>query len=171
MMGRLWSVIARRRRRGRSWPRPARVILTAECLDDLAAQLLGDTHRGHEGIVYFLGLTTGTTTVALSAMRPEVCATSTSVDVGAPALGKIIQTAAASGLQVVGQLHTHPARAYHSAGDLAGMRIRHVGYFSIVVSDYGRHLPSLDAAHTLMWMPDGFHEVADPVHIFERLAA
>ena len=171
MIARLWSVIARRRRGGRSWRPPARVVLTTECRDELVAWLREGTRRGHESIVYFLGLTTGTTTLALSAMRPEAHATATSVDVSAPALGGIIRTAAESGLQVVGQLHTHPAHAYHSAGDLAGMHIRHAGYFSIVIPDYGCRLPSLDAAHTLMWTSDGFYEIDEPVRIFERLTS
>ena len=61
-----------------------------------------------------------------------------------------------AGLQVVGQLHTHPGEAHHSAGDLEGMRIRYPGYFSIVVPDYGSQLPSFKHAHILMWTPDGF---------------
>ena len=169
MIGNLWSAITGRRRPVRAWRPPFRVILTAQCRDGLAARLQEGTHQGREGIVYFVGLTTVTTTLALCAARPEAHATPTSVDVDAPAVGEIIRAAATSGLQVVGQLHTHPADAYHSAGDLSGMRIRHPGYFSIVIPDYGCQLPSLDAAHTLIWTSDGFRELDEPIQIFEGL--
>ena len=107
--------------------------MTAQCRDQLTEQLLRSVRKGHEGIVYFIGLTTGCTTLALSASAPEVAATPGSVDVSAAELGKVIRFANMSELQVVGQLHTHPGGAYHSDGDLAGMRIRYPGYCSIVV--------------------------------------
>ena len=120
----------------------------------------------HEGIVYFVGLTTGTTSLALSAMLPETVATPGSVDVAAHEIGKIVRAAAGAGLQVVGQLHTHPGEAFHSEGDLAGMRIRHPGYFSIVLPEHGTRLPSLEQAHTLMWTRRGFQEVDQSIRLF-----
>ncbi|MDE0077731.1 MAG: hypothetical protein OXO50_09440 [Caldilineaceae bacterium] len=143
------------------------VVITAQCHDQLAEQLRESIQQGYEGIVYFVGLTTGFTTLALAAMSPEVSATPGSVDVSAPELGKIIRFASLSGLQVVGQLHTHPCGAYHSDGDLAGMRIRHLGYCSVVVPNYGAQLPSLQDAHILMWTREGFQEVDQPIMIFE----
>ena len=120
----------------------------------------------HEGIIYFIGLTTGSTTLALSGVIPEAVSTPGSVDVAAMEIGKVGRLAMHAGLQVVGQLHTHPGEAHHSAGDLEGMRIRYPGYFSIVVSDYGSQLPSFKHAHILMWTPDGFQQVNQPVKVF-----
>ena len=145
------------------------VVMTTSCRDQLAGQLCGSIQRGHEGIVYFIGLTTGTTTVALSAVLPEATATPRSVDVTATEIGKVIRVAATSGLQVVGQLHTHPRDAYHGKGDLAGMNIRYPGYFSIVIPNYGVQLPSFHQAHTLMWTPGGFQEVDLPIKFFGGL--
>ena len=125
--------------------------------------------QGHEGIVYFVGLTDGATTMALYAMLPEVDSTRRSVDVSASELGKIIRSASEAGLQVVGQLHTHPADAYHSDGDLVGMRIRYPGYFSTVVSDYGVRLPSLRHSDTVMWTTGGFQKVDAPVRLVDVL--
>ena len=143
--------------------------MTTQCRNQLTEQLRGSFRRGHEGIVYFVGLTTGSTTLALSSMAPESDATAGSVDVSAVELGKVIRFAAMAELQVVGQLHTHPYGARHSDGDLTGMKIRHPGYFSIVVPNYGAELPSLGDAHILMWTPEGFQEVERPVTFFDGL--
>ena len=60
--------------------------------------------------------------------------------------GKVVRAAVDRGLQVVGQVHTHPGDAYHSDGDNAGARIAFTGYVSIVLPDYGRDLPALTRA-------------------------
>ena len=171
MMGRFWEALARPfRRTPQPLPRYT-VVMATQCRDQLTQQLRGSARRGLEGIVYFVGLTTGSTSLALSAMAPEVDATAGSVDVSAVELGKVIRFAALAELQVVGQLHTHPSGAYHSDGDLAGMRIRHPGYFSIVVPDYGVELPSLRYAHTLMWTAEGFVPVEKPITFFNGFGA
>ena len=145
------------------------VRITTNCRDQTTRHLHTSAQRGDEGIVYFVGLTNGTTSVALYGVRPEADATSRSVDVSAPALGKIIRSAAEVDLQVVGQIHTHPGGAYHSEGDLAGMRIRYPGYFSIVVPDYGARLPSFRHSHTVMWTTGGFQEIDAPVRLVDVL--
>lgn len=156
----------RSRRKGHVRPR-CTVAMTTRCFAQVFTELRESVISRREGIVYFIGLTTGTATVALSAKSPISTATATSVDVSARALGGIIRTAAASDLQVVGQLHTHPRGAHHSDGDLEGMRIRFPGYFSIVIPDYGTLLPSLDGGHALMWQSDGYREVNWPITLIE----
>ena len=171
MLGKSWAVLARPfRRTPQPLPRYT-VVMTTQCRDQLTEQLRGSVRRGHEGIVYFVGLTTESTTLALLAMIPKVSATPGSVDVSAAELGKVIRFAALSGLQVVGQLHSHPCGSYHSDGDLEGMRIRHPGYCSIVVPDYGARLPSFDHANTVMWTPEGFREVEQPIIFIDGLGA
>ena len=171
MLGKFWAALARPFRQPRQPLLNFTVVMTTQCRDQLTEQLHGSAQQGHEGIVYFVGLTTGSTTLAMTAITPEVSATSGSVDVSAPELGKIIRFAALSGLQVVGQLHTHPCGAYHSDGDLEGMRIRYPGYCSIVVPNYGAQLPSFRDAHTLMWTQEGFREVKQPLQFFDGLGA
>lgn len=146
-----------------------KVRMTTHCCDQTTKYLQASAQRGHEGIVYFVGMTNGTTTMALYAMLPEALSTPRSVDVSARELGKIIRSASEVGLQVVGQLHTHPRAAYHSDGDEVGMRIRYPGYFSIVVPDYGTRLPSFRQSHTLMWTTDGFQEIDTPVKLMDVL--
>ena len=171
MLGKFWAALARPFRRTPQPPPRFTVVMTTQCRDQLTGKLRGSVRRGHEGIVYFVGLTTGSTSLALCAMAPEVDATAGSVDVSALELGRVIRSAALAELQVVGQLHTHPSGAYHSDGDLEGMRIRHPGYFSIVVSNYGAQLPSFKDVHTLMWTPEGFREVEKPITFFDGLGA
>ena len=95
-MGKFWVALTRPfRRTPQPLPRYT-VVMTTQCRDQLTEQLRGSVRRGHEGIVYFVGLTTGTTTLALSAMAPEADATAGSVDVSAVELGKVIRFAAMS---------------------------------------------------------------------------
>ena len=56
-------------------PRPLvrfTVVMTTQCRDRIAEQLSDDIRRGHEGIIYFVGLTSGTTTLALLGVAPEL---------------------------------------------------------------------------------------------------
>lgn len=168
MIGRIWSLITTGLRRDPQHPPRPRVVMTAQCRDLMVSSLRRSSDRGHEGVVYFVGLTTGTTTLAVSAVFPDAVTTRGSFDVGAPELGKIIRTASMAGLQVVGQLHTHPRQASHSQGDIEGMRIRYPGYFSIVVPDYGALLPSFEQSHTLMWTTIGFQEIDESISVFQE---
>ena len=168
MIKSLRSLTKRRRRASHQPIGRYTVVMTSQCLEDVTEGMSTFIGLGHEGIVYFVGLTTGTTTLAVAAVFPEADTTPGGVDVSAPEVGKIVRVATASGLQVVGQLHTHPRTAFHSAGDLAGMRIRYPGYVSIVVPEYGVRLPSLRKSHTLMWVGDAFQEIAEPVRVWGR---
>ena len=47
------------------------------------------------------------------------------------------------------------------------MKIRHPGYFSIVVPEYGAELPSFEESDTLVWSSEGFREVNRPIKILE----
>ena len=123
-----------------------KLILTAACVEGLKDSLAPDTDKGHEGIAYLLGRTDGTATLAVSAFRPEATTTPGSFHVQPRAMARCVRAAAGLGLQVVAQVHTHPRRAYHSDGDVEGARIRYAGYASIVLPDYGRHLPRFEGA-------------------------
>ena len=169
MLNGLRSLVGRLRRRPAQPHRRCTVVMTSQCLADVTEGLSAGVERGHEGIVYFVGLTTGTTTLALATVVPEAATTPGSVDVSATEMGKVVSRAAEAGLQVVGQLHTHPGTAFHSAGDLAGMRIRYPGYISIVVPEYGSLLPSLQQSHTLMWIGAGFQEVDEPISLLREV--
>ena len=121
--------------------------------------------RGHEGITYLIGLTTGTTTLVASAKFPDAATTKGSFDVETKEMAKIVRDATESSLQVVGQIHTHPTNASHSKGDLKGMRIKYPGYFSLVLPRYGTLLPSLEGSHILMWDGREFQDLGNQVKI------
>ena len=156
-----------RRRKAPSASSPQRhtVVLTARCLQELTEGMATTAKRGHEGIAYLIGLTTGTTTLAASARFPDADTSQGSFNVGNKEMAKVVGEAASLNLQVVGQIHTHPMSAFHSTGDLIGMRIRYPGYFSLVLPKYGTLLPSLQDSHTLVWDGNGFREVAGPIPI------
>ena len=141
------------------------VVLTEHCLQEITQGMESNVQRRHEGIAYLIGLTTGTTTLAASARFPDAATTWGSFDVGNEEMAKVVGEAAGSNLQVVGQIHTHPMDAFHSKGDLEGMRIKYPGYFSLVVPEYGTLLPSLQDCHTLMWNGNEFQEVSGQVKI------
>lgn len=125
---------------------PCRVIFTESCLNGMRSCMAPEIELGHEGIAYLLGLTNGDSTVIVAAIRPESHTTVGSFNVSSVAMARVVRTANNVGLQVVGQVHTHPGSAYHSGGDDDGARIAYDGYVSIVVPDYGRELPSLRGA-------------------------
>lgn len=141
-------------------PRP-RVVLTESCVSALCECMEPEIRRGHEGVAYVLGQTDGVATLAITAIRPQAVTTRGSFSVSAPAMAQVVRTAIRAGLQVVGQVHTHPGKAYHSDGDVEGARIVYGGFVSVVLPDYGRRLPALDGAALYMYRGGaGFVEVA-----------
>lgn len=133
---------------------PNRVVLTATCRDALQEGLAPEIASQHEGIVYLLGQTDGFTSLAASVYRPNATTTAGSFLVEPKAMRRVVDAASANGLQVVGQLHTHPKQAFHSPGDETGTLIRFNGFISIVLPDYGAHLPSLEGAAIYMFRSD-----------------
>jgi len=146
-------------------PPPPRLVLTESCVSALSECMESEIRRGHEGVAYMLGQTDGATTLAIATIRPQAVTTRGSFSVRAPAMAQVVRTAVRAGLQVVGQVHTHPGTAYHSDGDVEGARIVYRGFVSIVLPDYGRRLPALDGAAFYMFRGEpGFAEVA-PEHV------
>ncbi len=137
----------RRKPRFKPGPPPApRLVISEACIAALGECLAPEIRKGHEGIAYLLGQSDGVTTLAVAAMRPESRTTRGSFAVSAPAMARVVRAAVDHGLQVVGQVHTHPGEAFHSEGDDEGARIAYSGYVSIVLPDYGRRLPALAGA-------------------------
>jgi hypothetical protein len=127
-------------------PMPPRLPITSDCVNALAECMRIEIKKGHEGIAYLAGRTDPTITLAIAAIRPEAITTRGSFHVNTTAMAKIVRLVASQGLQVVGQVHTHPGEAYHSGGDEEGAKIAYTGYVSLVLPDFGRRLPSFDEA-------------------------
>lgn len=127
-------------------PTRPKFLITDTCVEGLSTCLAPERQKGHEGIAYLLGRTDGDVTLAVTAFRPDAKTTPGSFMVAPRAMARCVRAAADFGLQIVAQVHTHPGAAYHSDGDVEGARIRYAGYASIVLPEYGRHLPRFDGA-------------------------
>ena len=127
------------------------LILTKSALKSFRFCMEPEIKQGKEGIAYLLGQSDGTTTLIVSVIRPYARTTPGSFSVSSPAMAKVVRVAVNFSLQVVGQVHTHPGKAYHSEGDEQGARIAYQGYVSIVLPNYGCHLPSLEGAVAYMF--------------------
>ena len=159
---------------GRSTPTPEsapRILMTTSCLSALQEGLEPEIRKRHEGILYLLGLTDGTTTLAGAVFRPAARTSPGSFDVSPQGMAACVRAAAQRRLQVVAQVHTHPRLAFHSAGDVEGARIRYPGYGSIVLPDYGDRLPSLDGAAAFVFTRQSWVELeaADLILVPERI--
>lgn len=132
-------------------PQPRRIVMSVGSVNALRPSLAPETAAGHEGIVYLLGKTDGLVSVVLSVFRPVARTTRGSFQVDTAAMRRVVEAANSHRLQVVGQLHTHPGEAFHSEGDVAGALIRFGGFVSIVLPEYGRHLPDFTGAAIYMF--------------------
>lgn len=140
-------------------PAAPRLILTEACVNALCECLGPEIRAGREGIAYLAGRSDSVTTLAIAAMRPEAHTTEGSFHVSTAAMARIVRAAATRGLQVVGQVHTHPREAFHSGGDEEGAKIAYSGYVSLVLPDYGRHLPAFSQAALFMFRNGAFIEI------------
>lgn len=126
--------------------RPYEFLMTQDCVDSVCECIAPAVESRHEGIAYLYGRTDGCTTLAIGAIRPNAFTTPGSFSVPAPEMARLVKEIRRSGLQLICQLHTHPRQAYHSDGDVDGLKLICDGYVSIVLPDYGVHLPRFEDA-------------------------
>jgi hypothetical protein len=127
-------------------PRPFEFLLTQDCMDRICECIEPFAQNRHEGIAYIYGRTDGYTTLAIGAIRPDAATTRGSFSVSSVEMARMVKGIRQRGLQLICQLHTHPGQAYHSDGDVDGLKLVCNGYVSIVLPDYGAHLPSFKEA-------------------------
>lgn len=163
MIAKIFNAILGRRQFGSNiCRRQPKLLLTPACVAELTRSMARPRAMGHEGIVYLLGLTDGWSTLGAVAMCPEAQLTRGSFEVGPVAMASIVRTAAGLGLQVVGQVHTHPAGAFHTQGDMEGARIRFDGYTSMVLPNLGEELPSLRGSRSYQFRFDlGWRDISE----------
>ncbi len=142
---------SKRKYRCKKEPQGPKLLITYACISSLELSLAPELRKKHEGVAYLLGRTDGSHTIAVATYRPRAETSPGSFVVESSAMVAVVQAAARYSLQIVAQVHTHPGVAYHSAGDIEGARIRYPGYSSLVLPDYGSHLPSLDGAVAYMF--------------------
>jgi proteasome lid subunit RPN8/RPN11 len=139
---------------------PCSLIITEASLLGIRDCIAPAIESRHEGIAYLFGQTDGETTLVTGAIRPDAATTPGSFHVSSVAMARIVRRVNEAGLQLVGQAHSHPGAAFHSEGDETGARIAYKGFVSIVVPDYGVHLPSLERAAIYVFRDGRFFPVA-----------
>jgi proteasome lid subunit RPN8/RPN11 len=150
----LKSLISAPRQAGRALPPAPKILLTEECVTALRVGLDPSRARRHEGVVYLLGRTDGTTVLAVSVFAPTARTTAGSFFVDTRSMALCAELAGRYELQIVAQVHTHPGTAFHSDGDVEGAKIRYPGFASVVLPDYGARLPSFEGAAVYLWRGD-----------------
>jgi len=109
----------------------------------------------HEGVALLLGRADGAKVSVLQCVRPTARTGAGHFVIEARAMARVVARAMDSELQIVGQVHTHPQEAFHSAGDEEGANIRYEGFISIVIPDYGDHLPARSGWAVYRFCEDG----------------
>lgn len=118
-------------------------IIAEQAIQGLELGLRDSHEHRKEKIVYLFGRISGETNLVVTAFKPRARTTYGSFDVSEIAMAEVVRSASKLGLEVVGQAHTHPGKAYHSGGDDDGARIAYPGFLSMVFPDFGNHLPDL----------------------------
>jgi hypothetical protein len=127
-----------------SGPAVGRLLVADQVLAPTQAALQASSgqHRSHEGLVFWLGLTTETDTLVLSVAAPPTEHYADGVFVSEPAVAATARAARTLGLGLVAQVHSHPGDdTRHSDGDDRLILMPFEGMFSLVVANYGHGSP------------------------------
>jgi proteasome lid subunit RPN8/RPN11 len=93
----------------------------------------------HENVLYLGGRRAGLRAVALTVLQPYATTTPGSFRTGAAAHQNAFRLLRRHNLELIGQVHCHPGVSVeHSDGDDENAIIRHDGFWSLVVPDYGQ---------------------------------
>lgn len=142
-------------------PAVQRIMMLEHCLAALRECLAPEIARGHEGVAFLYGKTDGTETLITGVFRPQARTTRGSFAVSTLAMAKVVEAVCDLGLEVIGQIHSHPTLAGHSKGDEDGARIAYDGFVSLVLPNYARDLPSLEGMAIYMYRDGEFDELED----------
>lgn len=111
---------------------PTRVV--AATLDILKE--VGRARR--ECVVLWLGRREATETSVIEAYKPEQIAAEDFFQLPRTSIATLFDVLRSRGLMVAAQVHTHPARAFHSAADDRWAIVRHVDALSLVLPYFAR---------------------------------
>jgi proteasome lid subunit RPN8/RPN11 len=104
-----------------------------------ALQSSSHEHEADEGLVFWIGRTIGSDTLALSVVAVPTNHRRDGVFVNEHTVAATARAARKVGLGLVAQVHSHPgANTRHSIGDNKLITMPFHGMFSLVVADYGR---------------------------------
>ena len=148
-------------------PAIGRLIVADQCLNPTLSILKSSQGRNgtsHEGLVFWLGRTVGTSTLVLSVGVPKLESTPGSVRASEDEVGQIARSARSHMLGVVAQVHSHPGfDTRHSDGDDELVFMPFHGMFSLVVADYGNGGLTLgDGVGLHQYQGDHWVQIQDP---------
>jgi proteasome lid subunit RPN8/RPN11 len=117
------------------------IWISTQLLDRTADVLRasGYGHEAHEGIAYWAGRRAGGECFVATCIAPAATTTYSSLDTSAHTNAKVVMYLASAGLELIGQVHSHPDRFVdHSDGDDERALMPYEGFLSIVVPHYAR---------------------------------
>jgi proteasome lid subunit RPN8/RPN11 len=120
---------------------PSSIWISTQLLDRTADVLRasGDGHETHEGVAYWAGRRAGNECFVTTCIAPSATTTYGSFDTSAHTNAKVVMYVAGAGLELIGQIHSHPGRFVdHSDGDDQRALMPYEGFLSIVVPHYAR---------------------------------
>src|SRR5262249_12285388 len=118
------------------------VWISAGLLDRTASVLQesGGCEGPHEGVAYWAGRRTAHECLVTTCIAPAAVTTYGSFDTSAQTNARVIMYLASAGLELIGQVHSHPSRfVSHSDGDDERALMPYEGFLSIVVPHYARY--------------------------------
>jgi proteasome lid subunit RPN8/RPN11 len=144
-----------------------KLIVAEQCLELTRSTLSlsrGPRRTSHEGLVFWLGRTLGTSSLVLSVGAPKLESTPGSVKANEDEVGQIARSARAHMLGVVAQVHSHPGfDTRHSDGDDKLVFMPFHGMFSLVVADYGNGgMTIADGVGLHQYQEDHWVQIKDP---------
>lgn len=148
-------------------PRPARAtIWVCTGLLDRTAELLqksGGDHEAHEGVAYWAGHRVADECFVTTCIAPAATTTRGSFDTTAHANANVVMCLASSGLELIGQVHSHPGRFVdHSDGDDERALMPYDGFLSVVVPHYARRgMRPFTVCGVHVFESAGFRRLAD----------
>jgi hypothetical protein len=149
-----------------------RLVLARSCFDGLLEALAPANHRRHEGVALLLGKIHEGIGVAAHAVRPNAVTTGGSFSIPGREMARVVGVCTRLGLDIIGQVHTHPLEAFHSEGDEEGANIRYDGYFSLVIPEYGRFMPSFQGSTLYVFSANqGWRLLDSPPSVVDALTA
>ena len=132
--------MARMRRAPPARPRPAcpAVRIPSRVIKDTVDGLREFGARGLERCALWVGRCAGGAFEVSAVWFPAQRSTAASYEVCEAEVFRVNRELVRRGLVAMCQIHTHPARAYHSDADNAGSMLALPGSLSVVIPDYGR---------------------------------
>jgi len=122
--------------------RPVPMMWVSTSLLDRTVDILrqsGARGRPHEGVAYWAGRRAGHECFITTCIAPTAKTTYGSFDTSSHANAKVVMYLAAAGLELLGQVHSHPGACVdHSDGDDEYALMPYEGFLSVVVPHHGR---------------------------------